>query len=361
MNVVIVFPSVFADAQALAKVIKKRYRGISDITVEGNCIVCETKDAPDLASKLGTMFGVDSVAIAVKVSINFSELSTSIVEAGSRIIAPGDRFYVKVLVQTLARLTYKSRDVEFACTGLLASKLASIDALPAKSEAEASRLILAVVGKKAGYISINLVKGPGGLVTGYQGLVVGSIHSSLSLISCMMAAKVGFDCADIILPYASDIDLEMNAKLAALFATRTGRKRQTIFAIPIKVPTTGGQMMLVKEKIISHILIQCREKVINLPLSTAVHPIWFVESIIHDAVYAGKVPLTPMIALSSELGNYAKDIRIDLSIRLQNIPRDKLENYNRNINLEARSAMKYMKRLDLKVGPNYVHDIIDSI
>jgi hypothetical protein len=68
-----------------------------------------------------------------------------------------------------------------------------------------------------------------------------------------------------------------------------------------------------------------------------------------------------MIALSSELGNYAKDIRIDLSIRLQNIPRDELENYNSSITFEARSAMKYMKKLDLKVGPNYVHDIIDSI
>ncbi|MDQ4050192.1 MAG: hypothetical protein M3093_01110 [Thermoproteota archaeon] len=361
MNVAIVFPSIFADAQTLVKVIKKRYRAITHIITEGNCIVVKGKDAPDLASELGKMFGVENVAIAVEVSTNFSELLTSIVEAGSRIIAPGDRFYVKVLVHTLAPLSYKSRDVEFACTGLLASKLASIDALPAKSEAEASRLILVVVGKNAGYISINFVKGPGGLVTGHQGLVVGSIHSSLSLISCMMAAKVGFDCADIVLPYASDIDLEANARLAALFALRTGRKRQTIFAVPINFPTIGDHLTLLKEKIISQILFQCQGKVINLPLSTAVHPLWFVESIIHDAVYAGKIPLTPMIALSSELGNYAKDIRIDLSITPQKIRSDELENYSSSINSEARSALKYMKKLDLKVGPNYVHDIIDSI
>ncbi len=361
MNVVIVFPSLFTDEQALAKVIKKIYRGIKNTSVEDNCIVCETNDVIDLAFELSKMFGVERVAIAKKVSTNFSELSASIVEAGSRIIIPGDKFYIKVLLPSLSYLPYRSRDVEFACTGILASKLASVYALPAKSQEEASRLVLAVVGKKSAYVSISIMRGPGGLIAGSIGEVFGSIYGSLSFISCMMAAKAGFDCTSIVLPYADHIDLEMNAKLAQLFAIRTGRKRQTILATQIKVPAKGPLLMLLKEKIISKILIQCQGKVIALPLATAVHPFWFVQSIIHDAVFAGKVPLAPIVSLSDELSNYSKDVGIELRIGPLNIPETKLDHYNDRIESEVRSAMEYMKKLDLKVGPNYLHDIIDAI
>ena len=65
------------------------------------------------------MFGVERVAIATKVSSKFSELSEAIVEAGSRIIIPGDRFYVKVIIPPPANFSYKGRDIEFACTGTL--------------------------------------------------------------------------------------------------------------------------------------------------------------------------------------------------------------------------------------------------
>ena len=361
MNIIIVFPSAFADEQALAKAMQKLYNGIEDIDIEGNFILCEANNVVDLASELSRMFGVERVAIAKKVSSNFSELSASIVEAGSRIIIPGDRFYVKVIIPTPANVSYRSRDIEFACAGTLAAKLASMDALPAKTEAEARRVILTVVGKKFAYICAKIMRGPGGLIAGSKGIAIGSIHNCLSLISCLMTAKAGFDCTSIVLPYADDSDLEINAKLAELFAIRTGRKKQTIYATPVKVPAKGCPSSLLKEKIISKILIQCQNKIITFPLTTAAHPIWFIESIIQDAVFAGKVPIAPIISLSSELGYYAKEVGIDLRILAPNIAEGKLLKYSNAIESEARSAIKHMKKLELKVGPNYLHDIMDSV
>ena len=361
MNVVIVFPSVFNEEQALAKAIQKLYKGIEDIDIDGNSILCETNNVVDLASELSKMFGVERVAIAKKVSSNFSELSAAIIEAGSRIILPGDRFYVKVIIPPLSNFPYKSRDIEFACTGTLAAKLASIDGLPAKTEADASRVILTLVGKKSAYICIKIIRGPGGLIAGSRGTAMGSIHNCLSFISCLLTAKTGFDCTSIVLPYADDNDLEINAKLAELFAIKTGRKKQTIYATPLKVPMKGCPSSLLKEKIISKILIQCQNKIITFPLTTAAHPIWFIESILQDAVFAGKIPIAPMMSLSSELGYYAKEVGIDLRISDSNIAKGKLQKYSDAIEAETRSAIKHMKKIELKVGPNYLHDIIDSV
>lgn len=362
MNIVIVFPSIFADEQALAQVIRRLHKGIKVVNIENNFIICETDNLVEVASDLSKMFGVERVAIATKVSSKFSELSAAIVEAGSRIIIPGDRFYVKVIIPPSGNFSYKGRDIEFACTGTLAAKLGSMNASPAKTEAEASRLILTVLDKKSAYICIKIIRAPGGLIAGSQGYALSSIHSTLSFISCMMAAKSGFDCRSILLPYADDSDLENNAKLAQLFATKTGRKKQTIYAAAVKVPEKGFLSALLKEKIISKILIQCQARIITFPLTTAVHPIWFIESVIQDAVFAGKIPIAPMISLSSELGNYAKDVGIDLlNFSTPKIPKDKLQKYGNAVESEARTAFTHIKKIELKVGPNYLHDIIDSI
>jgi hypothetical protein len=361
LNVIVVFPSDFAGERALAKLIQKTYKGIRSITIEGNCIICETDKVIDLACALSKMFGVERVAIAIRVSSNFSKLFRAIVEAGSRIVIPGDRFYVKVNTQPPANPSFMDRDVEFACTGTLAAKLASIHASPARTEVEATRLILTVVGKKSAYICIKIMDARGGLIVGSQGTAVSTMHGSLSLITCMMSAKSGFDCSSILLPYVDESDLEINAKLAQLFAARTGRKKQTILATPIKVPAKGNLSLLLRDIIVSKSLIQCRGKVIAFPLTSAFHPIWFIESTIRDAVFANKIPVAPIISMSSELGNYAKEVGIDLNISPSNIRKDRLQRYNNAIEVEARSAIKYMRKLELKVGPNYLHDIIDSI
>ena len=146
----LVFPSASADGQALVKAIKKS--GRVQAASEGSFIVCKAGDPAKIASRLAGLAGIDSVAMAKRVSSRFSDVTEAIVEAGSKSILPGEKFYVKV-VET-AKADYVDRDVEFASAGALVGKLAEINALPAKSEQEAGRVILAAVGKRFAYVGI---------------------------------------------------------------------------------------------------------------------------------------------------------------------------------------------------------------
>lgn len=361
LNVVIAFPSPFTDARALARTIQRASGGTINVSIEYNCIICEARDVVELASQLATIFGVESVAIANKVSSNFSDLTAAIVEVGAKVILPGDRFYVKVIIQPVAKCEYVSRDVEFAASSTLAGRLASKKALPAKTEKDASRVILTVIGKKSAYVCIQLMTAPGGLIAGSHGKVLSSIHDPLSFLSCLTAAKAGFECTSVVLPYIDKRELETNAKLVELFAARTGRKKQTILAIPINVPAKGMVSILLKEKIISKILIQCQNNRIVFPLTAAVHPIWFIEPIIQETVFAGKIPFAPLLFVSSELGGYAQEAGIQLNVSAVKVAKSKLQKYSNAVDSGARLAVEHTKRLNLKIGPNYFHDILDSI
>ena len=360
MSVVIAFPSAFANKQALARAIKRAARERVSVHIEGSCIVCQSSRPVELASQLTTLFGIEKVAIAKMASTNFSDLSNAIVEVGSKIIMPGHSFYVKVIIQQAAKYDYVNRDVEFAASGMLTTRLSSINARPAKSEQEASHLILTIVSKESAYVCIQVFSAPGGLVAGSQGRVLSSIHSSLSFLSCLMAAKAGFECT-IVLPYADESELESNAKLAHTFATKTGTKKQTILIMPINVSAKGADALMPKEKMMSRILIRHEYSRIVFPLTTAVHPIWLIESIMQETLSAGKTPFAPLVFMSSELVTHAEDVGIELDLTVARFTRDKLQKYSSRIDSEAKVAIRHTKRLELEVGPNYLHDIIDSI
>jgi hypothetical protein len=367
LNVVIAFPSAFTDERALARTIEKAARRtIRSVSVEHNCIICESSDTVELACQLANMFGVESVAVAKKVSSNFSDLSAAIVEVGVSVIIPGDRFYVKVILQPAAKCDYVSRDIEFAASGMLAARLASINARPAKTEEDASRQILTVIGRESAYVCIQIMTAPRGLIAGSHGGVLSSIHDSLSFLSSMMAAKAGFECSTILLPYVDKSELEINAKFLQRFAARTDRMKQTILATPINVPGKGAVSVLLKENIISKVLIgyQNSSRII-FPFTIAYHPVWFVETIFQETLAAGKMPFAPLIFLSNELVTYAQHAGIELNISAAaaaaDITKSKIQKYGEAVDFEARSAIKHTKRLELKIGPNYLHDIIDSI
>jgi hypothetical protein len=153
LDVVLVFPSAFASIQALTRTINTSGGKAS---AEGGCIVCKSRDPAKLASTLANLSGVDGVAIARKVTSRFSDIMGAIVQVGSKAILPDEKFYVKV-TQT-AKADYVDRDVEFASSGALVGKLAKINALPAKSQQEADRVVLAVVGKKSAYVCVKTLK-----------------------------------------------------------------------------------------------------------------------------------------------------------------------------------------------------------
>lgn len=149
MKVVLVFPSASARRPAIAKAIKKS--GVTKVASDGRCLVCKTGSSRT-AVKLAGISGIGDVATAEQVPRRFSDVTKAIVQTGSEAILPGEKFYVKVIMTIKA--DYVERDVEFASAGSLVEKLSEINALPARNEQQADRVILVIVGKRSAYVCV---------------------------------------------------------------------------------------------------------------------------------------------------------------------------------------------------------------
>jgi hypothetical protein len=352
---------MFVDKQMLAVKIKETLHKRVSINMEGSYIVCRSKDPVDFAFRLSNLFGIEKVAVAKEVSSNFSELAQAIVEIGSKIIKPGISFYVKV-IQDSAEHDFVSRDLEFTACGSLTARLSTIHARPAKSELEAGQLLLIIVGKKSAYVCIKLIGAHGGLLESSNGHALSSIHSSLSFLSTLMAVKAGFECS-IVLPYTDETDLERNAKLAELLASKTRKEKQTFLLMPINLPQNDvTNLTLVKEIMISQILMNQKQTLLVFPFTIAIHPLWFIKDIMQETLSAGKTPFTPLIFMSNELVSYARENNVDLNKLIKNFSlQEKLQKSKDTIDYEVKEALKHSKRIELTIGPNYLHDIIDAI
>jgi hypothetical protein len=346
LNVVLAFPSAFAN-KALVRAIRAT-GAKAKIAFEQGFLVCETDDPIELASRLEGVFGIDKVAIARRVKNEFEELSNTIAEVGLKVVLPGEKFFVKVKAGRTN--DYVGRDVEFASSGKLTARLAEIGASPAKSEQEADRMILAFAGRKSAYVCMQVSKGPGGLPFGSLSRALCGLYSPLSFLSCHAAAKAGF-VPEIVMFYLDEGELQANAKLAETLAKRTGTKKQVIRVAPIDIPSARDiPIDLVKEAIAAKVLIgQLGDRVV-LPFTPAIHPLWFIEAIVGEAMAAGKMPYMPL--MFTDIPDYAAKMQAAIT-------KNTFQKYNNMIDTAAKLSIKKMKKL--KVGPNYLHDILDSI
>ena len=347
MNVVLAFPSAFAN-QALVRAIRAIDARLKIIFEQG-FLVCETDDTVELASRLEGIFGIGQVAIARKVKNEFEELSNAIAEVGLKVVLPGEKFFVKVKADKAD--DYVGRDVEFASSGKLTDRLAGIGACPAKSEQEAGRVIMAFAGRKFAYVCIQVSHGLGGLPLGSLGRALCSLHSPLSFLSCHAVTKAGF-VPEIVLLYSDENDLQANARLAEILAKRTSMKC-VIRVASMDIPRIKDVAIteLVKEAIAAKVLVGLPGNRVALSLTPTIHPLWFIEAITGKVMAAGKTPYMPLMFT---------DIPEDYAAKMQPaISKSNLQKYSSAIDAAANLSIKKMKKL--KVGPNYLHDILDSV
>ncbi len=308
----------------------------------------ETNDSHSTAQKVAGTYGVQRVSIAIECEAQFSAISMAIVEVGRRIVRRGQSFFVKV--QLSRRQDFDARDLEFAATGALAAKLAGT-ASPAKNEQEAATKISAYVSRTRAFVALKEYKGAGGALAGSLGRASCAITGPLSLASGIAACRAGFSLPEFLLLYSSEDDLHRNAKLARSLAEKTGTERQKITIARIAISHSkddsakAGRMLQMELAAARMMLAKTKDKNVILPLSLAVHPQWFIETVMKEIHDAGKVPFAPL--MFSEM-----DSKEDGDAR--RIAHQDFKKLNK-VTLEKRRHVR------LEVGPDYVNDIIDSI
>jgi hypothetical protein len=378
--VVLAFPSsTFAFQQRLLQVIRKMTSNKSEILVEDGFIVCSTNEPVELALKLENTFGIQKVALARKVATEFAKLIEAITDIGSKVVLPGEKFFIKVKSGNDKNSnssnihSYRSRDIEFAATGELTAKLAEIGSRPVKSEQKADRVISTFVGKKSAYVCLQIRNGPGGLPSGSLDNILCALHDFLSFLSCLRAAKAGFQPETILL-YSGETELMQNAKLMQTLAEKAGFKEQILKVAPININGVDGNndsnnntaiFSLLKDAISAKVLFNQPNLRIALPFSPATHPFWFIESIMQEATSAEKIPYMPlMFAEENNHHNYVNELTTSERNNQElfdTLTKGKFQQYHKIVDDSARTSLKSMKELRIHVGPNYLHQILDSI
>jgi hypothetical protein len=374
--VLLVFPSAFSANRKdkLITMVKKklqlRHIKVNKIILEESCIAFEVSDVVEAASSAAEMFGIDKVAIAKQVTNRFTNIVKTIVNTGKQIILPKEKFFVKVEVDHNTKLNYVGRDVEFVSSGDLTANLSSIAAQPAKNEYDADKIILSYIGKNSAYVCIQIDKALGGLPFGSQKeKVVCSIHNTLSALSCLMAIQCGF-IPELLILYTDYNDLKENVKLVGYIYNRMSIKKHKIRIARIDIPDNSNYCLkfILQESVSARILTLLPEKGLVIPLSAAIHPPWFVEATIKKIGFTGKMPWMPLMLMTDSIYYNAKYVgledkiaTIETIISTSVLKKEEYKKHEKKIDILSKAAIKNMKTVSLNIGPNYLHDIIDSI
>lgn len=362
LTLVLVHPSRQTGAKELARALRKwgtaRAEGTEDDDDCNSFVVLETDgNSHRTIQEIAGTFGVAKVSMAIECESQFTATSKAIAEVGRRTVMPGQSFFVKA--HLLKRRDFAARDLEFAATGALAAELAGA-ASPARNEEGATTTITAYVGRTRAFVSLREYEGAGGALAGSLGRASCAITGPLSLASGIAACKAGFVLQELLLLYSGEGDLYRNAKLARSLAEKTGAKRQKITIA--KATTAHAQddesaksaiTMLQLDLAAARMMIMLSKtwsKNVILPLSLAVHPQWFIEMVMRVVHDAGKVPFAPLMFSerdAKEKGKYDDD-------DAKRVTRQEF------VKLEKMLLGK-PRRVSLEVGPDYLHDIIDSI
>jgi hypothetical protein len=413
-TVLLVFPSQFSLGRIdkLIADIKDALRSkdveLRDIVLEKECVVFELDDVVEGAAITGEMFGIDKVAIAKKVSTaRFEQILAEVVNIGKLKILPNEKFHVKVQISNNAKVDYKPRDLEFASTGELTAALQpslspslsssrqssafsssasslSSSARPAKNEFDADRLIEIFIGKKSAYICIEIDAGLGGLPFACQDeKVLCTIHNALSAISCMAMLKCGF-FPEVIILYTDEDDLRQNLKTFGLVVSRMNTKNYSIRIARVEElqkqqkqqqqqRRQSSHKSILQEIVATQVLTRMRGKGVVVPLSTAIHPLWLIELTFKKILSSNKIPWMPMLLPTQGIYDIAKELGIEehklrlisdqscMIDRLLTFTKQDYEKYKKSIDIMTESALKNMNTISFEIGPNYLHDILDSI
>ena len=412
-TVLLVFPSQFSIGRIdkliadIKDALRSKDVGLRDIVLEKECVIFELDDVVEGAAITAEMFGIDKVAIAKKVSTaRFEEILAQVVSIGKLKILPKEKFFVKVQISDNAKVDYKPRDLEFASTGELTAALQSSlspsvsssprqsstfpssasslssSARPAKNELDADRLIEIFIGKKSAYVCIEIDAGLGGLPFACQEeKVLCSIHNPLSAISCMAVIKCGF-FPEIIILYTDDDDLRQNLKTFGLIVNRLNTKNYSIRLARVEGLQKRRQQQhqrqsnhktILKEIVAAQVLTRMRGKGVVVPLSTAIHPLWLIELTFKKILSSNKIPWMPLLLptqgiydIAKELGMEEHKLRLmsDQSCMIDGLltfTKQDYAKYRKSIDIMTESALKNMNTISFEIGPNYLHDILDSV
>ena len=368
ISYVVVFPNEYSKNKIpqlidnIKKILKIKDQKYTTVKREGDIILVDANDPVFSSSAINLLFGIRKIAIARQIRNNFDEIVSEITSIGGNLLLKGERFLVKVEGESKGFFT---KDVELAATSSIIEKKSNIDAKPG-TEGDYDKIIYTYLTKNYGYVCIFSDIGQGGipLLSKNQNTIC-AIYDEISAISCFETIKQGFD-SKIIICYRQKSELMNLVKMLNQIIPRLVKRKIEIEFFHIKPEGSGAKNYLSFVDTVLEIMLRLSKENkidhVSIAISTLVFSLDFIDKSIKRVFENGLIPVLPMNGIDEGLFYDAKEIGLEKNI--SNIKKIILSNASNNPNFSTKvvnEAIKSKKVISVDVGPNNIHDILDSL
>jgi adenylyl- and sulfurtransferase ThiI len=364
ISYVVVFPTIFSKNKIpqlitnIKKILKIKNQEFKSVKRDGDIILVDANDPVFASSAINFLFGIEKIAIARQIKNDFQNIISEITSIGGNLLLKGEKFLVKVEGTSKGFVT---KDVEIAATSNIIEKKSNLGAHPGTDE-NFDKLLYTYLTKNNAYICIFSDTGKGGIP--YQSQkekTICAIYDEISAVSCYETIKQGYD-TKIIVCYRQKSELMNLAKIINQIIPRLVQENIEIEFLQIKISSNGIKNYLVFVNTVLEILLQYSNNRVSLALSPLVFSSEFIDNSLKQVFGKKKIPIVPLTGVDSSLFDEAKEIGLERNMKklekMVTISTNEIPSFSKK---EVESALKTKKMITIQLGPNNVHDILDSL
>jgi hypothetical protein len=368
ISYVVVFPTVFSKNKIpqlirnIKKILKIRGQKFKSVKRDGEVILVDANDPVFSSSAINLLFGIEKIAIARQTKNDYQKIVSEITSIGGNLLLKGERFLVKVEGTTKGFFT---KDIEIAATSNIIEKKAEMGARPGTEE-NYDKLLYTFLTKNNAYVCIFLDKGQGGIpYDSHNKKAICSVYDEISAISCFETIKQGYD-AKIIICYKQKSELMRLVKIINQIIPRLVKQEVELGFINIKIRQTRSKDHLLFLNSVLEIMLSeaklSNTSHVSLALSPLIVSADYIDYSIKCIFQNDKLPIIPLSGIDDKLFDEAREIGLEkhftkikklLLVDSKKIPRE----FNRSLEFSIKSK----RIINVKIGPNNIHDILDSI
>lgn len=368
VSYVVVFPTIFSKNKIpqlilnIKKILKIRNQEFKSIKRDGDVILVNSGDPVFSSSAINLLFGIEKVAIARQVKNDFKTIVSEITSLGGNLLLKGEKFLVKVEGTSKG---FFPKDVEIAATSLIIEKKSNLGARPGTEE-NYDKLLYTYLTKNNAYVCIFIDKGQGGIsFNSKKQNTICSIYDEISAVSCFETIKQGFD-SKIIVCYRKKSELINLVKTINQIIPRLAKEKITLDFFQIKINPIGVKNYQIFINSIIEILLHEAKlnqlSYVSLPLSPLSFSQDFIGYSINKVFQNNKLPIMPLNGVDAKLFEEAKEIGLEKQIaKMNKVILMNSKEIPKISEKDVKSAINSKKTVDVVIGPNNIHDILDSL
>ena len=364
ISYVVVFPNIFSKNKIpqliknIKNILKIKNQNYNSVKRDGDIILVNANDPVFASSAINLLFGIEKIAIARQVKNNFQNIILEITSIGGNLLLKGEKFLVKVEGISKGFLV---KDIEIAATSSIIEKKSNLEAHPGTDE-NFDKLLYTYLTKNNAYICIFLDAGRGGIPYQSQNQqTICAIYDEISAVSCYETIKQGYD-TKIIICYRQKSELMNLAKIINQIIPRLVQNKIELEFYHLKIKPNGIKNYLIYVNSILEIMLSYSNNRISLALSPLIFSANFIDNSLNHVFTKKKIPIIPLTGVDNQLFEEAKEIGLERNIKklekIVSITSNEIPIYSKT---EVISALKTKQIISLKLGPNNVHDILDSL